>query len=79
MKSGANAFIVVSLLALRECGLSLQANPASDALSGAAIVARELGMRTTAVAQAWKRARREGRFMLSDRHGSATRNGTSKA
>lgn len=76
---GRDAFIVVALLALRACGLPPQVNPASDALSGAAVVARELGMRPPAVAQAWKRARREGRFVLSDRHGSATPKGTSKA
>ena len=76
---GRDAFIFVALHALRACGLPPQVNPASDALSGAAVVARELGMRPAAVAQSWKRAQREGRFVFSDRHGSATHKGTSKA
>ena len=74
-----DALIWVALLALRACGLTPQVSPGSDALSGVKVVAWELGMKPPAVVQAWTRARREGRFVLSERHGPATRKRTSKA
>ena len=71
--------IWVALICLDACGLPPQVNPGSDALSGVAVVAGVLGMTSAAVAKVWTRAKCEERFVLSERHGPATRKGTPKA
>ena len=70
--------IWVALICLEACGLRAQVSPARDALSGVAVVAGVLGMTSEAVAKVWTRAKCKEWFVLSERHGPATRKGTSK-